>query len=122
MVTVGYLEGTDPTILAKLYLKGIGTLPLGNGWDNHGKYVNHLTTADGVDAVLGYLHKIIPPAFEGKLNLDILFACIAHGIPVCLMVPRGLQEKAMKWLGGDAGKVNLVDSAEAFDILVEKLR
>lgn len=121
MVTVGYLEGTDPTILTKLYLKGIGTLPLGNGWDNHGKYVNHLTTTDGVDAVIGYLHKIIPPAFEGKLNLDILFACIAHGIPVYLMVPRGLQEKAMKWLGGDAGKVNLVDPAEVFDILVNKL-
>jgi hypothetical protein len=121
MRIVGYLEGTDPAVLTKLYMKGIGTLPLGNGWDNHGKYVNHLTPADDVDAVIGYLHKIVPPAFEGRLNIDTLFACTTHGIPVYLMVPGELHGKARDWLGEDAAKVNLVDPDEVYDTLIEKL-
>jgi len=34
--TVGYFEGTDPLLLNKLVARGIGTLPISNGFDSHG--------------------------------------------------------------------------------------
>jgi len=59
MATVGYLEGTDSTILTRLAVSGIDTLPLSNGVDGHGKYVNHLSKGE-VDVVVGYAHKLTP--------------------------------------------------------------
>ena len=59
MATIGYLEGTDPLVLSRLAVKGIGTLPLSNGFDNHGKFINTITEHDQISLVVGYLHKIM---------------------------------------------------------------
>ena len=98
MARVGYFEGTDPLLLAKLAAEGIETLPVSNGWDNHGKYVNHLGKGE-VDVVVGYLHKVIPAEQERMSPADILFACKNFDIPVVLVVPAALREKAKKVLG-----------------------
>jgi hypothetical protein len=60
MGLIGYFEGTDPLVLANLSIVGHSTMPLGNGFDNHGKYVGHITKDDNVSVVVGYFHKIMP--------------------------------------------------------------
>jgi len=52
LLRVGYFEGTDPLLLTKLSAEGIETLPIGNTWDGHRKYVNHLSK-DEVNVVVG---------------------------------------------------------------------
>jgi hypothetical protein len=120
MKKVGYLEGTDPALLAKLVMTGHGTLPLGNGWDNHGKYINHLAKEDKVDAVIGYLHKVFPPDKAVQGPGDMLFACRAHKIPVYLLVPKEDQKEAKTSLKAIGKGVILVDPAEAFEALTGK--
>lgn len=119
MKTIGYLEGTDSALLAKLVLAGHGTLPLGNGWDNHGKYINHLTANDKVDAVVGYLHKVFPPESATQGPGDMLFACRSHKIPVYLLVSKEDQEEAKACLKTIGEGVTLVDPAEAFSVLTK---
>lgn len=119
MKTIGYLEGTDPQLLSRLVLDGFGTLPLGNGWDGHGKYVNHLTRDDNVDAVVGYLHKIFPPEGSAEGPRDVLFACRTHGIPVYLIVPKEKHDSARNYLKHMAEGVTLVDSAEVYQTLTK---
>ena len=60
MKKVGYLEGTNSTYLTRLALHGVDTLPLGNGADNHGKYIGFIDRADAIDLVITYYHKIVP--------------------------------------------------------------
>ncbi len=119
MKKIGYLQGTDPYLLSKLVLNGYGTMPLGNGWDNHGKYINHLSPEDKIDAVIGYLHKVFPP--EGLKAPgdpgDVLYACRTHKIPVYLIVPKEAQEEAGAFLKDISEGVVLVDPAEVFETL-----
>ncbi|MBD3371429.1 MAG: hypothetical protein GF403_01780 [Candidatus Coatesbacteria bacterium] len=118
MKTIGYLQGVEPELLTRLNLEGLGTLPLGNGWDNHGKYINHLTPKDGVDAVVGYLHKVVSPDVStNKPKLDILFSCLTHSIPVYLIVPKEQHENARKWIGDDENRLHFIDPAEVFEAL-----
>lgn len=109
MGTVAYFEGTDPLILTKLVLNGIDTLPVSNGYDNHGLYVNHITKGDDVAVVVGYLHKVIPtPKMEIKPK-DILYTCIAYKIPVLLICPKDEMAKAQEKLGDVGDIVKLVE-------------
>jgi len=101
MARVGYFDGTDPLLLAKLAAEGVETLPLSNGFDGHGKYVNHLGKGE-VNVVVGYLHKVLPAGQEHLKPADILFACKNFDIPVVLVVPAALRDKARKILS-DAG-------------------
>ena len=116
MGKVGYFEGTDPLLLATLAAEGVETLPIANTWDAHGKPVTHLVEGE-VDVVVGYLHKVIP-AQQGRtamfdLLLDnMLVACKTHNIPVLLIVPRNLHEKARKLLGHVGSTVHLVSPDE----------
>ncbi len=119
MAIVGYLEGTDPEVLTRLAIRGIGTLPLSNGADNHGKYIAHLTPADGVSLVVGYLHKLTPIAGMGLKPADMLFACKTHNIPVLLIVPREDHDKARTVLDEVIDYVKCVDPAELYDRIIE---
>ena len=85
MKTVGYLEGTDPSYLTKLVVKGIETLPLGNGADNHGKYVGILSRSDDIAVVIGYLHKVVPAGKQGIAPRDLAYICKLNDIPVFLV-------------------------------------
>lgn len=112
MGIVGYLEGTDPILLTKLASRGIETLPLSNGADGHGKYIGHITKADNIALVIGYLHKLMPIK-EMHLRVgDMLFACKTHNIPVLVVVPTENQEEAKIQLGDITDYVILIDPGE----------
>jgi hypothetical protein len=119
MATVGYLEGTDPLILTKLEVEGIDTTPISNGFDNHGKYINHLSARDGLSAVIGYLHKVMPTPAMTLAPGDLLFACFRHEIPVLLVVESSDQERAAGLLAEASDHVRLVDPAELYAAVVE---
>jgi len=118
MARVGYFEGTDPLLLAKLSAEGVETLPLSNGWDGHGKFVNHLRKGE-VNVVVGYLHKVIPAEQEHMKAADILFACKNFDIPVILVVPAPQREKAKRILG-DAGPNVYVAAPEELEPQIRK--
>ena len=117
MATVGYFEGTDPVILTRLAAKGVGTLPLNNGSDMHGKYVAHLTREDGVSVVVGYLHKVLP-AKDAAVAPRILSACITHEIPVLLVAEKSFHDAARDRLGEMQDRVKLVDPADLYDAIL----
>ena len=113
---VGYFEGTDALLLSKLAAEGVETLPLANTWDGHGKYVNHLSK-DEVNVVVGYLHKVIPAEQSRtamfQLMLDsMLSACKTYQIPVLLITPANLREKAKKILGDAGPNIHIVAPEE----------
>ncbi len=115
MAMVGYLDGTDPVVLTRLNLRGIATLPLGNGFDAHGKYIGHLTKKDNVSVVVGYLHKIMPPVGIDFLPSDFLSACHTHDIPVLVVVPKGEHDLAREILGEAADWITMVDPGELYE-------
>ncbi len=119
MANVGYLEGTDSLVLTKLAAKGVGTVPLSNGFDNHGKYINHLVPEDHIAVVTGYLHKVLPIPERRMTPKDLLFACIIHTIPVLLIVPKSEHGAAREVLGGAADYVRLVDPADLYQTVLE---
>lgn len=115
MAMIGYLEGTDPLVLTRLNLRGVATLPLGNGFDGHGKYIGHLTKKDNVSMVVGYLHKVLPPVGIDFSPRDFLFACQTHDIPVLLVAPKAEHSLAREELGEMADWVTLVDPGELYE-------
>ncbi len=121
MKIVAYLEGTDPLVLTRLAAGGIGTIPVSNGFDDHGKYVNHLTTADGVSVVIGYLHKVMPTSVMTLTPRDLLFACVTLNIPVLLIAEKSDHKKAQKLLGEMADHVRLVAPGELYEAVLETI-
>ncbi len=105
---VGYLEGTDPRLLNNLVLKGVGTMPLSNGFDSHGKQVGYLTKQDGIDLVVGWLYKVVPPQDMDLELKDIVFACTTYKIPVILAASQELHNHANEIPGGIPDGVQLV--------------
>jgi hypothetical protein len=109
--------------LSKLAAEGVETLPVANMWDHHGKYVNHLTKGE-VNVVVGYLHKVIP-AEEVRTALlpvmvdNMLSACKVHNIPVLLIAPTALHEKARKILGDTEVDIHLV-APEELEVQIRK--
>lgn len=112
MKTVGYLEGMDSVYLTRLAIRGVDTLPLGNGADNHGKYIGFVDKSDSLSLVIGYFHKVVPLTDQGTKPQDLLRACHLNKIPVMLIVPKDLQEKAKGILGSAASEVRFVDPDE----------
>ena len=97
----------------------VATLPLSNGVDGHGKYVNHLTKADDMSLVIGYLHKVLPTSRQEFTPESVLFACQTHDIPVLIIVPTADHEAARSVLGKVADCVTLVDPAELYGKILE---
>jgi len=120
---VGYFEGTDPLLLSKLAAEGIETLPIANTWDGHGKPVNHLGKGE-VNVVVGYLHKVIPIE-EARTSLfqlmldNMLAACKVHNIPILLIAPAPLREKAKRLLGETGPNVHVV-APEELEVQIRK--
>ncbi|MBC7262611.1 MAG: hypothetical protein H5T63_11450 [Chloroflexi bacterium] len=121
MANVGYLEGTDPLVLTQLAVRGIGTVPISNGFDGHGKYINHLVPADHIAVVIGYLHKLLPVPERFMKPKDLLFSCMTHAIPVLLIVPKADQEAARNTLGEARDYVELVEPAELYQAVMKKI-
>jgi hypothetical protein len=108
---VGYFEGSDSLLLAKLSAEGIETVPISNAVDGHGRYVNHLRKGE-VDVVVGYLHKVIPANRIHEKPSDILHACMIHKIPVILVAPGEVHDKARRLLGDVGPNVSVVGPDE----------
>jgi len=121
MAIVAYLEGTDPLVLTRLAAEGIGTIPVSNGFDDHGKYVNHITSGDGVSVVIGYLHKVMPTSVMTMTPRDLLFACVTLNIPVLLIAAKSDHQKAKGLLGDVVDHVRVVDPAELYDAVLETI-
>jgi len=121
MKIVGYLEGTDSLFLTHLVVSGYGTLPLGNGIDNYGKFIKLLTRSDGISLVVAYLHKIMTFPSYPISHRDILYSCKSLGIQVIVVVPKNEQGKAEKILKDVINDVILVDPEDLLNKSLEIL-
>ncbi len=115
---VAYLLFADRHIpsVSEISAEGVETLPVANTWDGHGKYVNHLSKGE-VNVVVGYLHKVLPAEQVRTSSLSLMLdnmlgACKVHEIPVLLIVPASLRDKAKNILGDAGANVHLVDPGE----------
>ena len=115
MPTVGYLEGTDPLVLTRLAIKGIGTYPLSNGFDTHGKTIFVLRREDGISLVVGPLHKVLPSPGLTLTTHDLLYACLANNIPVLLVAPKQDHAEAQKYVEQFGDHVRLVDPESLYE-------
>jgi hypothetical protein len=121
MANVGYLEGTDPLMLTRLAARGVGTVPISNGFDSHGKYINHLVPSDHIAVVVGYMHKLLPTPERVMTAKDLLFSCMTHSIPVLVIAPKAEHAAAKKALGDAGSYVTLVDPADVYDAIMKKV-
>ncbi len=121
MPTVGYLEGVDPLVLTRLAVHGVGTLPVSNGFDNHGKFINAITERDEIDLVVGYLHKLLRTQRQGFLVEDLLDACYSCQVAILAIVPREHQERARRLLGEANERVTLVEPSELYEQVALRL-
>lgn len=119
MVTIGYMEGSDPRLLTKLAAAGAETLPLGNGWDGHGQYIAYLNVGDGVNAVVGYYHKFVPLKNSNLTPADLLKSCKICGIKIFVIADKADNDKVKKMLGEVASDVTMVDADEVGDALLK---
>jgi hypothetical protein len=115
MKLVGYLEGTNSTYLTRLALRGVDTLPLGNGADNHGKYIGFIDKSDSIDLVITYFHKIVPLTEQKTSPQSLLQACQLNNIPVLIIAPKELHEQAQAALKDVTTRYTLVDPDEVMD-------
>ncbi|KYC52683.1 MAG: hypothetical protein AMQ74_00652 [Candidatus Methanofastidiosum methylothiophilum] len=115
---IGYLEGTDPKILSTFIAKGYNTMTLGNGLDNHGKYLAHIEPKDNIYAVIGYLHKFLPLTDQKITPNDLLYACRLHNIPVFVMVPKEVIYEGRKVLSDVSDFVNFVEPESALEAIL----
>lgn len=121
MKIVGYMEGTNPDVLTHLLLEGYETIPLSNGFDNHGKYIMHLTTEDHISLIVGYLHKFIPISPRYSLT-DILSSVKVYKIPVIFIVPKEMQNKADRIIADKGLNYRLSDPTDLSKNIFESLK
>ena len=122
--SVGYFEGTDSRLLTSLVCDGYDTLPVSNGFDNHGMHVRLINDQNRFDLLIGYVHKIFAP--EGRQPSepsyqDVFHICRTYSIPLLLEVPTELQAKARALLEDPPGIVRFVDPADMLDAAEEIL-
>jgi hypothetical protein len=108
MAIVGYFEGVDPLLLTRLSAEGVGTLPVSNGFDNHGKFINNLSERDEVSVVVGHLHKMLGVQRQGFFLEDLMQSCRECGIPVLIIAPSTYHDVARQALDKILDVVTLV--------------
>ena len=118
---IGYLEGTDPLLLTRLASRGVETLPLSNGVDQHGKKMTLVTSADNFSVVIGYLHKILPVSGIAVEPEYLLKAFQVYRVPVFLLVPKVDMAAAKRTLKNAGDYVTFVDPHDAFRKMVKQL-
>lgn len=96
--TIGYFDGTDSALLTGLVCEGYDTLPISNGFDNHGMHVRIINNENRVDVLVGYLHKIYSPEGmtpSGAVTYqDVFHVCRTFDIPLVLVIDAELHDKA----------------------------
>jgi len=122
---IGYFDGTDSALLTDLVCEGYDTLPVSNGFDNHGMHVRIINNENRVDLLIGYLHKIYSP--EGSTPAgavtyqDVFHVCRTFDVPLILEVSSDLHDKARALLVNAPPSVRLVDPSEALSTVREIL-
>jgi hypothetical protein len=119
MKKLGYMDGTDSQILTKIAAAGVETAPLGNGYDNVGRYLGYINPSDGIDAVVGYFHKFLPLEGSNVCASDLLKPCAIHGIPVFILVADEDAAKAKELMGDCGANVKFIDPAKAVEELLK---
>ncbi len=123
---VGYFEGTDSTLLTDLVCDGFDTVPISNGFDNHGMHVRIINNENRVDALIGYVHKVYAAedgvASGGVTYQDIFHVVRTFEIPLLLEVEDALQEKARALFTDVPDVVEFVDPKQMFPKLQNMLR
>lgn len=118
--TLGYLEGTNSEVLTDVIIEGHETIPLSNGWDNHGKNLTHITTADGIAFIVGYLHKFTT-LFTHQTMEELFSAVRANKIPVLIIAPKDKHDKAHRLVAAAGIDYKFVDPADLADEVLKKL-
>ena len=118
---VGYFDGTDSRLLTYLICHGYDTIPISNGYDNHGRYVRRINENNRVDLLVGYLHKIYAPEDYEIQAEDVFHICHHFRTPLLLEVPRELQERAKVLMGEMPEEVRFVDPSEILEAALEIL-
>lgn len=121
MKNVGYLSGTDSVTLSQLTASGIITIPLSNGWDNHGKYIGMLTLADNIGVVVGYFHKLVAPPEYQQPPTEFLARAKIHDISTVLVCPANVMDKAKTMLPAAGAEVHWVTPDQVHDKVMELL-
>lgn len=110
---VGYFEGVGTPLLAELVCDGYDTIPISNGYDNHGMNVRIINNENHVDVLVGCIHKIFAPedsvSAGGVTYQDIFHVCRTFEVPLLLGVSRHLHEKAKALFPGAPDVVHFID-------------
>lgn len=117
---IGYLNGVDAMILTTLSAEGIGTLPLSNGWDDHGKYLAHVTPADGFSAIVTPLHKIAGTPGDPVGPRDVITSVVESNIPLLVVAPKAIHKKARAQISEE--NIKFVDPENLLDELKKILK
>jgi hypothetical protein len=99
----------------------VGTLPLSNGFDNHGKFITSVTRRDGIDVIVGYLHKFLRTQKQGFYTRDLVQPCVDCEIIVMIVVPRADQAAARQVLEPVGDAAMLVDPEQLYDAIAGSL-
>ena len=96
---IGYFEGTDSSLLTDLVCNGYDTVPISNGFDNHGMHVRIINNENRIDVLIGYVHKIYATDDDVQSGgvvtyQDVFHVCRTFDIPLVLAVHRELHDKA----------------------------
>jgi hypothetical protein len=101
-------------------VEGYETLPLSNGWDNHGKHLTLLNPADNISLVVGSFHKFI--RLEDMSIFSAMLATVkAYDIQVIFVAPKDLHAKATKMIADKELKYRFVDPADLADTVLADL-
>jgi hypothetical protein len=99
----------------------VGTLPLSNGYDNHGKFITSVSGRDEIDVVVGHLHKLTRAQKQGFRPQDLLQPCLECGIAVMIIVPEADHGLARKVLGAVSDDTVFVDPGRLFGSIAQEL-
>lgn len=118
---IGYFEGTDAALLTDLVIDGYDTLPISNGFDNHGMHVRIINNENRVDVLIGYLHKIYSP--EGLTPAgavtyqDVFHVCRTFDVPLVLEVDAELHDEARALMVDAPPCVKYADPSDTLKIV-----
>jgi hypothetical protein len=122
---IGYFEGTDAALLTDLVIDGYDTLPISNGFDNHGMHVRIINNENKVDILIGYLHKIYSPEGHtppGSVTYqDVFHVCRTFEVPLILEVDADLHDKARAMMVDTPPCVKYVDPSDTLKTVREIL-
>lgn len=119
--SVGYFEGTDSGLLTSLIVSGYDTLPVSNGVDRHGRSVYRITDKEKYDLLIGYLHKLYHPVQLDLPYQKLFRICSTYQIPLLIMVPETLRNRAEELMPEKPSVAEFVDPAQVLERALQLL-